>query len=269
MSNKSIILKYLKENIYFLKCNNISIKINDDWIKLFDGYIINKNEKLNDYNDNIKHIIKYIKNNRYVRKENYYNKDKEYLIVNTQYKIGLTECLINVIYVYIHFFKTELIDKFKEIIRKNIIYKKEYNPIFNPILCENIENKKEKNKDNDYENIDKLYFNLNLFYDLSLLNLNIKIKFDIINTLDKIKQIYIFCNEYYKIDIIYELDEGDFIKILEQSNIIKFHYNLKDVYLIYRQIDNFDKLRPFKLIDFKKTNDKYDFIFNEELIINC
>ena len=118
--------------------------------------------------------------------------------------------------------------------------------------------------------INELYFKTDLFLDLSKLDLNIEIKFDTINTLDKITQIYIFYDEYYKTDILYKLDEDDiFIKIIKKSNIMKLHYNLKDTYMIYYLKNNINDKKINNLTDFIKTNKEYNLIFNEEIIIKC
>ena len=261
MTKRILLLKYLKENIYFLKCNNISIMSFNNWIDLNNKYNLKKNENYNDYIDNINDILQIIKKNNFVQKKNYYQKNKKYLEVNTHYKIGLTEHLLNIIYVYIKNNRISLINKFNDIIIKNIIYKTEYNPLLNPIVCNNI------NIINNND-IDILYFNLKLFKDLSELDLNIKIKFDIINTIDKITNIHIFTNKYYKTDILYELIEGDFLKNYELGNIMKIHSNIKDSYIIYKKINNINK-QQYELTDFIRTEEKYDYTYNEELIINC
>lgn len=108
---KYIELKNIKENIYFLDCNDINICINGIWLGKEDNILYN-------YHQNINELIKFMNKNKYITKENYFQKDKNYLSINIKTKLSLTDYLLNTIYSYIYYYRTVLEKKFYNIIKK-------------------------------------------------------------------------------------------------------------------------------------------------------
>ena len=210
---KNLELKNIKENIYFLDCLNINICMsNNFWVEIYNDCNEEEENLLYGYDKNINDLLKFIYKNINITKRNYYKQNENYLVINTKNKISLTDYLLNAIFTYIYYYRTVLEKKFYKIIEKNIIYKKECNPILNPVINE--EYLKNQKLNDFFEN--EIYFNKNLFYDLSKLNLKIKIKFNIINSLDDIISVHNINN-----DIFYKLDEGDFITKDNKYYLIK------------------------------------------------
>ena len=242
-------LNQIIDNIYFLRCENITLYISGISIKFYENIIKN-------YNENMNKLLEFIQDNRYVSNNNFYKEKEKYLVININNKINLNDYLLNCIYTYIYYYRSSLVDKFFEIIKRNIIYKKEYNPIFNPII--NSEYEKNINIKNLIGN--KIYFNTNLFYDLKKLNLNITFKIKISNTLNHIIDTYNIFNLKNNIsDICYKLDNDKYIKIIPESKIMKQHFNLKDYYILINRVEK----------GFIETDEIYENIYDEEIIINC
>lgn len=242
-------LNQIIDNIYFLKCENIILYISGISIKFYENIIKN-------YNENMNKLLEFIQDNKYISKNNFYKENKKYLVININDKINLNDYLLNCIYTYIYYYRSSLVDKFFEIIKRNIIYKKEYNPIFNPII--NSEYERNINIKNLIGN--KIYFNTNLFYDLKKLNLNITFKIKISNTLNHIIDTYNIFNPKNNIsDICYKLDNDKYIKILSESKIMKQHFNLKDNYILINRLEK----------GFIETDEFYENIYDEEIIIKC
>ena len=210
-NNKYIDIKDIKENNYIIKILKLQYQINNFWFELFD---FNRNN-LSSLNNLSQEVYKCIIDNLIIKQNNINIKENNlnnYIeIINYPfiklYSYSINSYILCILSYYIFNYEKDKKEQFIKILNDNIVYIK-YN-------------------NNYYKDINKIYFNKNLFEEIKKLNLDLQICLEYLNSKDKIINIY---NDNINNKTLYLYSHND-----KNNSSLLYYSNGYPKYLLYKE----------------------------------